>query len=302
MPAKKPRLEAEVVALTLLKDEDFVTKEMVTRALDLVPQAEWGSRYGGRVLSFGAYQRVANGLRTCCRRYPILTRLLTKFVTQWCPTLKFTTMTVMLNVNSPLPTDAGNSEVPGMLVALNSRFTGGELWIEHEFGSHTMYRNGVPFRGVQVDIASLFIFSAKRVLHGTCRWEGTRMVLAAYSTACSATNLSQEVTFRLTSLGFVPPTSLDEDKFRFEIWGATITRQLRLLGARRWPPGTLQQHGPRTIDIDEACPATLILDSESEEDDDAVSVCVGPSSPQPGYWECMLSEPEGDSFTDVEHS
>ena len=52
------------------------------------------------------------------------------------------------------------------------------------------------------------------------------------------------------------------------------------------------------IDLDDPCPETLVLDSESE--DDAVSVCVGPSSPQPEYWECMLSEPEGDSYSDVE--
>ncbi|CAE7227014.1 pol [Symbiodinium microadriaticum] len=217
------RLEAEARALTVLNEDDFVTKEHVAEAVNLIPATEWGARYGGRVLSFGAYQRVSNGLRTCCKRYPILTRLLTRFVTQWCPSLKFTTLTIMLNVNSPPHTDAGNSEVPGMLLALTTNFTGGELWIEHEYGTHTKYRNGVPFKGVQVDLASPFVFSAKRVLHGTCRWEGTRMVLAAYSTANSATNLSQEVSFRLSSLGFALPTHADEDRFRFEIWGATIT-------------------------------------------------------------------------------
>ena len=247
MPPQKPRLEAEARALTVLNEDDFVTKEHVAEAVNLIPATEWGARYGGRVLSFGAYQRVSNGLRTCCKRYPILTRLLTRFVTQWCPSLKFTTLTIMLNVNSPPHTDAGNSEVPGMLLALTTNFTGGELWIEHEYGTHTKYRNGVPFKGVQVDLASPFVFSAKRVLHGTCRWEGTRMVLAAYSTANSATNLSQEVSFRLSSLGFALPTHADEDRFRFEIWGATITRQLRLSGSGKWPPGTLQMHGPLTI-------------------------------------------------------
>ncbi|CAE7741433.1 unnamed protein product [Symbiodinium sp. CCMP2456] len=262
MPTKKPRLEAEVAALAILDRDDFVTKSEVVQVMSM--------------------------------RYPITTRLLTRLVRQWAPQVRFTTVTVMLDVNSPLHTDPGNSDVPGMVMALTTAFTGGELWVEHNQGTTTMYRNGAPHRGIQIDIASPFVFSAKRVLHGTCRWEGSRMTIAAYSTANSATNLGEDLTFRLTSMGFFPPTVQDEDRFRLETWGAVVARQLRLDQAGRWPAGVLLQHGPITVDLEDPCPPTLVIESESEED--VVSVCAGPGSPEPDFWDCVLSDPDFDDI------
>ncbi|OLQ12610.1 hypothetical protein AK812_SmicGene3443 [Symbiodinium microadriaticum] len=130
-----------------------------------------------------------NGQRASSRRYPLTTRLCTKFVTQWMPDTKFTTITVHDNVATPPHMDARNSEVPGGLVALTNSFIGGELWLEHDRGTSAMTIKGKMKLGMKVDLTNPFAFSAKTVLHATVPWVGDRWILAAYSISNVAANL-----------------------------------------------------------------------------------------------------------------
>ena len=292
MPKKQPRLEAEIVALRIQQERGFVTKEQLLQVLRLIPGAEWTPRWGGKSFHFGAFQRVTTGQRASSRRYPLTTRLCTRFVTQWMPDAKFTTITVHDNVATPPHTDARNSEVPGGLVALTNSFTGGELWLEHDRGTHTMTIKGKAKLGIKVDLTSPFAFSAKTVLHATVPWMGDRWILTAYSISNVAANLSLETTWGLISLGFRPPTPADEERFKYEQWGATISRQLRFAPRAVWPRGVLLQHGPvEPIDLEgEECPPTIDLLTDSESD--VVSLCLAGGSPEPDYWQCILSDLE----------
>ena len=159
---------------------------------------------GGKSFHFGAFQRVTTGQRASSRRYPLTTRLCTKFVTQWMPDTKFTTITVHDNVATPPHMDARNSEVPGGLVALTNSFIGGELWLEHDRGTSAMTIKGKMKLGMKVDLTNPFAFSAKTVLHATVPWVGDRWILAAYSISNVAANLGPETTWGLISLGFRP--------------------------------------------------------------------------------------------------
>ena len=295
MPAKRPRLDAEVLALDKLQQDDFVTKEDVLAVLRLIPNGEWSPQHGGRSISFGAFQRATSGLRVTTKRYPISTRLLTKLVRQWSPDTSFTSLTILDNVKCPPHMDCRNSEVPGMLMTLTQSYTGGELWLAHERGGERMLHAGIWRQGIKIDVTTPFCFSARSILHATCAWGGDRVALAAYSTPRSTVNLDETMTFRLVSLGFRPPTPELEDRFRYEQWGATVTKQLRMQPRLVWPAGALLQSGPVHLDLDDSCPPTLHVDTES--DSDVVSLCMGAASPEPDFWECTLSDPESCDFS-----
>ena len=85
MARKRPCLDAEVRAFDLLERRDFLTKTDAMDVLRRIPSGEWARRHGGKMLMFGAYQRVATGMRSTARRYPLTTRLLTRIVRQWSP-------------------------------------------------------------------------------------------------------------------------------------------------------------------------------------------------------------------------
>ncbi|OLQ14689.1 hypothetical protein AK812_SmicGene1123 [Symbiodinium microadriaticum] len=291
MPAKRPRLDAEVLALAKLQQDDFVTKEDALAVLRLIPNGEWSPHHGGRSISFGAFQRATSALRATTRRYHIATRLLTKLVRQWSPDTSFTSMTILDNAKCPPHMDCRNSEVPGMLMTLTQGYTGGELWLAHERGGERMLHAGIWRQGIKIDVTTPFCFSARSILHATCAWSGDRIALAAYSTPRSTVNLDETKTFRLVSLGFRPPTPELEDRFRYEQWGATVTKQLRMQPRLVWPAGVLLQTGPIRLDLeDDSLPPTVAVDSESESD--VVSLCMGAASPEPDFWECTLSDPE----------
>ncbi|CAE7240052.1 unnamed protein product, partial [Symbiodinium sp. KB8] len=267
MPAKRPRLDAEVLALAKLQQDDFVTKEDALAVLRLIPNGEWSPHHGGRSISFGAFQRATSALRATTRRYHIATRLLTKLVRQWSPDTSFTSMTILDNAKCPPHMDCRNSEVPGMLMTLTQGYTGGELWLAHERGGERMLHAGIWRQGIKIDVTTPFCFSARSILHATCAWSGDRIALAAYSTPRSTVNLDETKTFRLVSLGFRPPTPELEDRFRYEQWGATVTKQLRMQPRLVWPAGVLLQTGPIRLDLeDDSLPPTVAVDSESESD------------------------------------
>ena len=103
-------------------------------------------------------------------------------------------------------------------------------------------------------------------MHATIGWQGDRVVIAAYSTARSSSMLPADLSFKLVGLGFRPPTPEEEDRFRHEIWGATVTRQLRVEPRLVWPAGALLHHAPVTIDLDDPCPPTIAIPSDTESD------------------------------------
>ena len=290
MARKRPCLDAEVRAFDLLERRDFLTKTDAMDVLRRIPSGEWARRHGGKMLMFGAYQRVATGMRSTARRYPLTTRLLTRIVRQWSPETYFTSIAVLDNAATPPHTDGRNSEVPGVVMSLTQTYNGGELWLAHEQGDSTRIHRGVAHRGIKIDVTTPFQFSARSILHATCPWQGDRVVMSAFSTSGSATNLRSDHHFRLSGLGFRPPTEEVEDRFRHEIWGVTVTRQLRFQPRLVWPEGTLLQHAPVTIDLEDSCPATVEISSDTESD--VISMCMGGASPEPDYWDCVLSDPE----------
>eukprot|EP00439_Symbiodinium_sp_Y106_P001906 s8935_g1.t1 len=280
------------MAFDLLQKGDFVTKSSALQVLRLIPTTEWTAKHGGATVSFGSFQRASPGIRSASRRYPLTTRLLTRLVRHWSPDTAFTTVTVLDNVRAPPHTDGHNSEVPGMIMSLTQGHQGGELWLAHDKGDATMLCNGIPQKGIKIDVTTPFLFSAKSIMHATCEWQGDRVVIAAYSTANSVSVLSQALLFRLAGMGFRPPTPEEQDRFRHETWGATVTRQLRFEPRAMWPAGALLHHAPITIDLDDPRPPTILIPSDTESD--VISMCMGAASPEPDYWDCVLSDPDSE--------
>ncbi|CAE7232036.1 unnamed protein product, partial [Symbiodinium necroappetens] len=204
-------------------------------------------------------------------------RVVTKFVQHWSPETSFTTVSILDNVLTPPHYDSKNSEVPGMLTVITQEFVGGELWLAHERGD------------------------TKSILHGTCEWQGDRVALSAYSTPNVEENLGGDRLVKLAALGFRPPSAELEEHFKFEIWGATTVRQLRMHPRLVWPAGRLLRGPSRDIDLDPeaneeigTCPDTVLIDSDT--DSDIISIFMGGASPQPDLWDCILSDPETCDF------
>ena len=60
-----------------------------------------------------------------------------------------------------------------------------------------------------------------------------------------------------------------------------------------WPAGVLT--GPIEIDLEDSCPRTIEVLTES--DTDVISTCQGPVPPEPDYWDCVLSDLEDEAFS-----
>ena len=294
MSPKKPRLDAEVAALPLLQRPGELRKEEVLHVLQNIPKEEWTSKAGGYVLTFGAFSRVTTSLRTASRRYPMTTRVLTKYMSSLRGDLPFTTITVHWNVRHTPHVDSRNSVIPSFVVALTTGYTGGDLWLADPYGEVAIPYRGRMTPGRCFDIRVSVAFSANAVLHAVMPWQGERVSVVAYCVASPCTKVVGSLFSALMGLGFRLPLHDIEARFRYEKWGARVYRQLRLGEEKaRWPEGLLREQQGPSIDLcsdgsGRDLDDTVLLVSSS--DSDTLSLCYGSAEPEPDLWDVEFAE------------
>ena len=196
--------------------------------------------------SSGAYvQGSLIGLRHHCTSHPLCTKLLCKCVNSVLPELEFTSVALFQNLMAQPHADRNNAlGYPNALIAC-SEFEGGELWVASDHGIDPCPDSSCKTLGFRLPLDRPLVFDPRQ-LHGTCQWEGARLVLAAY-TINHFERLPQHQVDTLTQLGFVLPRFSTGDVFSeqtvpkplqsacpvvFEIFCGTarIARALRSLG------------------------------------------------------------------------
>ena len=110
-------------------------------------------------------------------------RVLTLFVKQHFPELRYTTLSFQTNCNKGPHRDLNNADAPAFLTCLSQQ-SGGDLWIHSPLGSHTVYHEGQVLRGVVAPIRhSPIMFRSRSLIHCCTPWRsGPRTILTAFTT------------------------------------------------------------------------------------------------------------------------
>ena len=145
------------------------------------------------------------GVRTNLRMYPNVSRYLTKLASEVLPEFRFSTVTLLRDLMTPVHVDAHNEQ--GSLNALIavSAFRGGGLWIAESSGPDVREVNGRPTEGrilqFQASMPCKSLMFDAHVHHCTEPWEGSRIVLALY-TVRGMDKLSDDDRGLLSDAGF----------------------------------------------------------------------------------------------------
>ena len=185
----------------------------------LPKQAYSGARdqhSAGGSFTTGLYARLKVSLRRNSTLFPNSTKVITKFVRQVFPDHKFTSVIIFDSVETSLHVDALNAQCDNLVVGL-SEFTGGDLWVEWPScaprDSNLQYETRAigseNVLGALLPVSKHPVwFCAKGLRHATCRFQGRRIVLVAYSLqATDHANPSDRKV--LLSLGFQLPEHSD---------------------------------------------------------------------------------------------
>ena len=158
-----------------------------------------------RVLTLGAYNHGGiTGIRTATKSMPDVCKFFCACVRQVAPSFQFTTIVVTQNMQSPVHQDCFNSSVPNLLVPLTT-FSGGHVFVEHPEGKDQCSHEGSDYVGFRLDCdRAPWSFDAKHCRHFTLDWEGTRVMLVAF-TVGRLSGLSVDDRQGLQALGFSSP-------------------------------------------------------------------------------------------------
>ena len=172
------RLDGPIDPVVFPQLIDLLVSDPAPRGAHVLPDSfAWSS--GGFV-----HGGVA-GVRTHARLYPAVSRYLTKLVQAVLPDFRFSTVTLLRDLMTPVHIDAHNEQgTLNALIAVSS-FEGGGLWVADSSGCEVRDVNGRPMHGRVLHFQDTvpcksLIFDA-HVHHCTEPWQGSRVVLAAYT-------------------------------------------------------------------------------------------------------------------------
>ena len=164
-------------------------------------QAELNS---AQVVTLGAYNHGGvTGIRTVSRPMPDVCKIFCACVRQVAPSFQFTTVLVSQDMKSPAHQDCFNSSLPNLLAPLTT-FTGGHVFVEHPEGQDRHRLDGQEYIGFRLAYQAPWSFDAKHCRHFTLDWEGSRVMLVAF-TVGHMSGLSDADRQELKHLGFNPP-------------------------------------------------------------------------------------------------
>ncbi|CAE7509890.1 RE1 [Symbiodinium sp. CCMP2592] len=123
------------------------------------------------------------------------------------PHMCFSSAAVLEEVMAPPHRDSRNEATPNLILPL-TRFEGGAVWEENEFGNVLRDVKGKPTAGRLLDVATgPQTLQAQSKFHLTEPWAGRRVILVGY-TVSRIEFLSEDQRGKLRELGFVLPGDL----------------------------------------------------------------------------------------------
>ena len=130
----------------------------------------------------GAYAHDGvSGLRSQTAELPKCCALVCRLVRECAPTHKFNSVLLCEQGKGDWHRDHHNAPSPNVVLPL-SRFSGGEIFVQHAGGSDTNQRDGSPVVGTLFNVAKGPVaFHAFAFDHVVLPWEGARVVVVAYS-------------------------------------------------------------------------------------------------------------------------
>ena len=165
-----------------------ITWEQLQRLFDLLPaddpkrkfQHECDDRHAlpAKMFTVGGYIHGPwSGLRKQTAQFPWLCSMLTGIVRHVYPSLRFTTITLLRNVQSNMHCDSHNDASTYNIVLPFSKYDGGELWVEHSCGNLRLQMNGP--KGYAHSTQVPLIFQPKHK-HATMPWTLQRYCMVAF--------------------------------------------------------------------------------------------------------------------------
>ncbi|CAE7578817.1 RE1 [Symbiodinium sp. CCMP2592] len=214
-PEQEPALEAasEELASALLELGPGISTQGVEQMVRRLPYetphpalaGDQTSGEGGRAFYCGAMCRGGiSSLRRSCAENPLAIKCLTRLLRRAFPHMCFSSAAVLEEVMAPPHRDSRNEATPNLILPL-TRFEGGAVWEENEFGNVLRDVKGKPTAGRLLDVATgPQTLQAHSKFHLTEPWAGRRVILVGY-TVSRIEFLSEDQRGKLRELGFVLP-------------------------------------------------------------------------------------------------
>ena len=208
-PEAEPEGDAECCAKTLILN-GCATWRQLQRLYDMLPvtvptracQDQAGSSPdSGSNFTVGGYSHASfHGLRRYTKSYPWTGALLASIVRSIHPAHRFTTISLINNVQSLMHADSHNDEDTCNLILPFSTFSEGGLWIENPQGSVRLDTSGPA--GITHETSVPLLFEPRRK-HATFPWSGRRCCLVAFHVR-QAHRIPRAEMQVLLQLGFMP--------------------------------------------------------------------------------------------------
>ncbi|CAE7783644.1 RE1 [Symbiodinium sp. CCMP2592] len=217
-PEQEPALEAasEELASALLELGPGISTQGVEQMARRLPYesphpalaGDQTSGEEGRAFYCGAMCRGGiSSLRRSCAENPLAIKCLTRLLRRAFPHMCFSSAAVLEEVMAPPHRDSRNEATPNLILPL-TRFEGGAVWEENEFGNVLRDVKGKPTAGRLLDVATgPQTLQAHSKFHLTEPWAGRRVILVGY-TVSRIEFLSEDQRGKLRELGFVLPGDL----------------------------------------------------------------------------------------------
>ncbi|CAE7233290.1 RE1 [Symbiodinium sp. CCMP2592] len=205
--------EKELGAVATAEAEQLLQNWDLEKAKNLVIQLAREGFFSNQ--KFGVFRHGGTvGWMTGLVEYPEVSRMLSRVVTETCPTASFTSILVSCNTPKSIHKDFNNDyQTQNYVIPLTEPTSGGELWVELKEGDVVcgpIDRRDCGGKQLYGQLHSLqpgrcIEFSPAR-FHEVSDWEGERVVLIAYTPNCLG-KLSQEDLHQLHQHGFQTPLS-----------------------------------------------------------------------------------------------
>ena len=122
-----------------------------------------------------------HGVFSATREFPLSVAALIAFARNSMPDFQFSSVAVHRDVPTSCHKDTNNFTDCNLVCPL-SDFAGGEIWVNEAGGSTMRPVNGTQLAGSLYPVcAGPVVFPARKCLHSTEPWTGSRVVLIAYA-------------------------------------------------------------------------------------------------------------------------
>ena len=204
-----PRVRAvEEVALSILRKPAPPCKTEVLRLFAQLSGRDLKACSYGEYIVAGASPRSRTTCVTHTLKFPLFTRVVTKFLGSVCPQHVYTSFVIRRGCFHKVHRDIQNGPTGAAVVALSNTLPGEGLWVQDKLGNVLKEHNGEQVAGTVRSLHEPVIFDSRKLLHAGHMLQGSttqRVILVAFSTLHAST-MPWWPREQLLELGFRLPT------------------------------------------------------------------------------------------------